>query len=204
MKKYFILPIAIAVIALNGCNSSNNKSNESGDIINDTAPTQMTNDNETKTSSLSDSATNDAASIKGIVSGYLNVKNALVNDNGKEAAAAGKEIVEAMNKLDKGSLTVEQKKIYEEVEEDAREHAEHIGTNADKIDHQREHFEMLSKDMYDLVKTFGATQILYQDYCPMYNENKGATWISETKEIKNPYFGKKMLKCGELKEEMEL
>jgi hypothetical protein len=204
MKKYFILPIAIAVIALNGCNSSNNKSNESGDIINDTGPTQMTNDNETKTSSLSDSATNDAASIKGIVSGYLNVKNALVNDNGKEAAAAGKEIVDAMNKLDKGSLTAEQKKIYEEVEEDAREHAEHIGTNADKIDHQREHFEMLSKDIYDLVKTFGATQILYQDYCPMYNENKGATWISETKEIKNPYFGKKMLKCGELKEEIEL
>ncbi len=204
MKKYFILPIVIAVTALNGCNSSNNKSNESGDISTGAPQTQINEDSGGITSSSSNSDSNADASIKDIVSGYLNLKNALVNDNGKEAATAGKEIVEAMNKLDKGSLTAEQKKIYEEVEEDAREHAEHIGTNADKIDHQREHFEMLSKDMYDLVKTFGATQILYQDYCPMYNENKGATWISETKEIKNPYFGKKMLKCGELKEEMEL
>ena len=30
-----------------------------------------------------------------------------------------------------------------------------------------------------------------------------ATWLSETKEIKNPYLGKKMPTCGEVKEEMK-
>ena len=94
-------------------------------------------------------------------------------------------------------------KLYADVEEDAKEHAEHIGSNAGNIKHQREHFDMLSKDMYDLVKSFGTGQTLYHAFCPMYNDNKGAYWISETKEIKNPYFGKEMPTCGEVKEEIK-
>ncbi len=202
MEKYFILPIAFAAITFTACNSSNNKSNESSDMSNDSAQTQTPADN----TAIMPSSGNDTkadGSIKEIVSGYLNVKNALANDNAKEAATAGKEIVNAMNKLDKASLAAEQKKVYEDVEDDAKEHAGHISTNANKIDHQREHFETLSEDVYDLVKTFGAGQTLYQDFCPMYNNNKGAAWISETKEIKNPYLGKKMPKCGEIKEKIK-
>lgn len=144
-----------------------------------------------------------ATSIKEIVGHYLHLKNALVADNGENAATAGKAMVESIGKLDKSLLTAEQKKIYEDIEDDAKEHAEHIGENASKIEHQREHFVMLSKDVYDLVKTFGAGQLLYKDFCPMANAGKGALWLSETKEIKNPYYGKKMLKCGSVKEEIK-
>jgi hypothetical protein len=144
-----------------------------------------------------------AASIKDIVDHYLHLKNALVRDNTKDAAAAGKEMVEAMEKVDKSSLTVEEKKVYEDVEDDARENAEHIGDNAGKIDHQREHFDMLSNDVYDLVKAFGSEQVLYKDFCPMFNDKKGAIWLSEIKQIKNPYYGKKMLTCGSVKEEIK-
>jgi len=35
----------------------------------------------------------------------------------------------------------------------------------------------------------------------MAGDGKGAIWISETKEIKNPYYGKKMLSCGSMKEQ---
>ena len=90
-------------------------------------------------------------------------------------------------------LTAAQKKTYEDVEADAREHAEHIGANGGNIAHQREHFELLSKDIYDLVKAFGGGQVLYKDFDPMFNNGKGAFWLSETKEIKNPYMGKAML-----------
>jgi hypothetical protein len=100
-------------------------------------------------------------------------------------------------------LSAEQKKIYEDIENDAKEHAEHIGKSVGNIKHQREHFDILSKNMYDLVKTFGAGQKLYYDHCPMYNNNKGADWISETKEISNPYLGKKMSSCGTVKEELK-
>ena len=47
--------------------------------------------------------------------------------------------------------------------------------------------------------TFGSKQKLYQDFCPMANDGKGAIWISEVKEIKNPYYGAEMLSCGSLK-----
>jgi len=144
-----------------------------------------------------------AASIDKMVEHYLNLKNALVNDNSKDAAASGKEFVNTMKTLDKSLLTDEQRKIYEDMEDDAREHAEHIGKNAGKIDHQREHFEILSNDLYDLVKAFGSGQVLYKDFCPMYNDKKGAIWLSEIKEIKNPYYGKKMLNCGSMKEEIK-
>jgi len=194
MKRFLILNVVFAAIAFTACNSNNNKTDESTDMKSDTAQSKM---------QTSGTETKSTASINEIVAGYLNVKNALASDNGKEAATAGKEIVNAMNKLDKASLTAEQKKVYEDVEDEAKEHAQHISTNADKIDHQREHFDMLSQDMYDLVKTFGAGQTLYKDFCPMYNNNKGAAWLSETKEIKNPYLGKKMSDCGSIKEEIK-
>ena len=58
---------------------------------------------------------------------------------------------------------------------------------------------MLSNSINDLIITFGSKQKLYQDFCPMANDCKGAIWISEVKEIKNPYYGAEMLSCGSLK-----
>lgn len=158
-------------------------------------------ENTTSTSLVVDARV--AASIKEIVENYLQLKNALVNDNTQDAATVGKKIVSALEKLNKSFLTADQKKLYEDVEDDAREHAEHIGENAGNIEHQREHFDMLSNDLYDLVKEFGSGQVLYKDFCSMYNDKKGAIWLSETKEIKNPYYGKKMETCGSVKEEIK-
>ncbi|MBL7780783.1 MAG: DUF3347 domain-containing protein [Saprospiraceae bacterium] len=143
-------------------------------------------------------------SIKAIVDGYLAVKNAFTADKTTEAAAAGKALEATLRDFNKAALTAEQKKAFDEIAEDATEHAEHIGANGGKIEHQREHFALLSKDIYDLVKAFGAAgQPLYQDFCPMYDKGKGAIWLSETKDITNPYYGKKMLTCGKVKEEIK-
>lgn len=143
------------------------------------------------------------SSINEIIEHYLQLKNSLVSDNTKGASAFGKEMFDAMEKLDKSFLTADQKKIYVDIEEDAKEHAEHIGENEGNIEHQREHFDMLSNDLYDLVKEFGSGQVLYKDFCPMYNDKKGAIWLSESKDIKNPYLGKKMVTCGTIKEEIK-
>lgn len=137
-----------------------------------------------------------------LVNDYLQLKDALTKDNDKDAAAAGNAMVKAFNSFDKASLTTEQLKVYNDIEEDAKEHAEHIGANAGNIKHQREHFETLSEEMYELVKSVGAGQKLYYTHCPMYNNNKGADWLSETKEIRNPYLGQAMPTCGTVKEEL--
>jgi hypothetical protein len=141
-----------------------------------------------------------ASSLKAVVDHYLHIKNALVDNSGNEAARGGKAMGDAMSKVDKSLLTAEQKKVYDDIEEDLKEHAEHIGKSGGDIAHQREHFVMMSEDVYDLAKAFGAGQPLYHDHCPMANDNKGAMWLSETRSVKNPYFGGKMNECVKVME----
>ena len=38
---------------------------------------------------------------------------------------------------------------------------------------------------------------IYVQHCPMADSNNGADWLSQDKEIRNPYFGESMLSCGE-------
>ncbi|WP_281228925.1 DUF3347 domain-containing protein [Flavobacterium aquiphilum] len=140
-------------------------------------------------------------SINEIVTDYLSLKNALTKDNSNATADAGKAMVETLGKFDMKKLSGEQMKSYMDIADDVKEHATHIGDNAGNIAHQREHFVLLSKDINDLIKIFGTDQKLYQDFCPMADEGKGAIWISEVKEIKNPYFGSEMLTCGSVRKE---
>ncbi len=66
---------------------------------------------------------------------------------------------------------------------------------------QRKAFSVLSAEMSTLIKANSLTSgQLYLEYCPMANNNEGAYWLSNEKEIKNPYFGKAMLHCGVVKE----
>ena len=97
-------------------------------------------------------AQNSNATINEVIASYLKLKNALTKDDTKEAANAGNSIVAVLGKLDIKNLSKEQMKSYMDVADDTKENAEHIGTNAGKLDHQREHFAMLSKDVNDLIK----------------------------------------------------
>ena len=193
MMKTIVFSIATAAIVLSACGNSSNDTKEANKTA-DTATTATTESN---------NASAQNASVDEAVNAYLQLKNALTTDNGDGAASAGKQLHEAVLKLDNASFSADQKKVYDDVKDDIKEHAEHISTNAGKIAHQREHFDMLSKDMIDLVKVVKPSQTLYKDHCPMFNDNKGADWLSEVKDIKNPYYGKKMLECGEMKEEIK-
>jgi len=137
--------------------------------------------------------------IAEIVSNYLKLKKSLTKDDANGAANAGKALFTSFTNAAVASLDEKQKKEFADIADDAKEHSEHIGANAGKIDHQREHFAILSKDINDLIKMFGAPQKLYQDFCPMYDDGKGAIWISEVKDIKNPFYGSQMLTCGSVK-----
>lgn len=141
--------------------------------------------------------------ITPIIDNYLELKNSLAQDNSRTAAKAGKLLYDSFKKLDKSKIEESKLKEYNEIEEDAMEHAEHINENADNIAHQREHLALLSTDIIDLIKLIGADRKLFIDECPMYNDGKGGTWISEIKEIKNPYYGNSMLNCGSIKSTIE-
>ncbi|HEK21326.1 DUF3347 domain-containing protein [Mucilaginibacter sp.] len=201
MKNLIIVSaIGLASLSIVACNSNTKKT--TADANKDTtasAPATTTEAASTKTGV--DAKT--SASVKEMVANYLQLKNALASDNSNDAATAGKALSEGFIKLDKSVLTADQKKAFTDIADDAKEMAEHIGISAGKLPHQREHFDMLSKDMYDLVKLFGPSLPLYVDRCPMFNDKKGAIWLSETKEIKNPYLGSAMPTCGSIKEELK-
>ena len=184
--------IAISLISVILLSSCNNQTKEQKEVA-----------NETIAATTPETTTYEKASVKKFVAGYLDLKNALANDNAIDAESAANAMMTTISGLDESGFTANQKKVYDAVKEDARENVEHIAENAKDIDHQREHFEMLSGDIYDLVKAFGSEKPLYKDYCPMYNNKNGAFWLSETKEIKNPYMGKEMSSCGKVQEEIK-
>lgn len=80
----------------------------------------------------------------------------------------------------------------------ALEHADHIAQLPDA----RQIFEKVSKQIVMLEKQYGHTgsDDHFLAFCPMAFGNKGAYWIQKKKAISNPYFGQKMLKCGEIRE----
>ncbi|MBN2296098.1 MAG: efflux RND transporter periplasmic adaptor subunit [Pirellulales bacterium] len=79
--------------------------------------------------------------------------------------------------------------------------------NSNKIgaEELRKRFEGIAGAMLDVTDSFGHTQdvTLYRAFCPMAFKNKGAAWLQSGKTIANPYFGHKMLRCGEIQQEFQ-
>ncbi len=75
-------------------------------------------------------------------------------------------------------------------------------TNSEDINEQRKQFKVLSDHFILAVQSFGINEVSYKQYCPMADSDKGAYWLSKEKQVLNPYFGDMMLKCGEVKQEI--
>lgn len=140
---------------------------------------------------------------KKIVNKYLMLKNALVNDDGVNAASAGQELSTLFKNIDTATQNAVQKTAIKNIAFTASSQGEYIGSNSENIDLQRKYFDTLSNVINDFVKLYGVHQKLYQNFCPMYNDGKGATWISETEEIRNPFYGSQMLSCGKVVESIK-
>lgn len=206
MKKFFFNLLTISSILLAACNGGSKKEHEGHDMdkMDKDSSQHITTTDDKDVKAVAVTYTNvdtkAAAAIRLIVDHYLHVKNALANDDAGGAASGAKAMEAAIGNLDKSLLTAEQKTAYDANEEEMKEHAGHIAKNGDNIKHQRSHFVMMSEVVYDLVKSFGAGRPVYHDHCPMARDSQGAMWLSEVKEIKNPYFGAEMLKCGRVEE----
>lgn len=129
-------------------------------------------------------STNEA--LKPILTAYFQLKDALVGDDAakaKEAASALLAITgEYGNKLNESLNAI---------------------AATDDIKAQRTAFETLSMNLYDIAKAGTLGMTVYKQFCPMAFDNKGAFWLSDNKQVMNPYFGSSMLRCGSVKEELK-
>tara|TARA_R110000744_G_scaffold264040_1_gene378313 strand:+ start:867 stop:1457 length:591 start_codon:yes stop_codon:yes gene_type:complete len=138
------------------------------------------------------------AMAEAILKDYFNLKDALVGDENDKAKMLGGTLAKSLGNLDKSTYSESQQKELTDIIEDATEHAEHISES--DIKHQREHFKILSKDITVMVSITGTATKLYEQFCPMYDG--GTAWLSTKKEVRNPYYGSQMLKCGKVQREI--
>ncbi len=136
-----------------------------------------------------------------VIDQYLVLKNAFFNSDEGGAETAAQKTLDALGKVDmsllKGDAHNEWMKLQKPIEDNLKGIIQMKG-----IEMKRSHFAIVSDNLSKAIERFGVhsnkTSTLYIEFCPMAFDNKGASWISEIKEIKNPYFGEAMPTCGEV------
>jgi Cu(I)/Ag(I) efflux system membrane fusion protein len=128
---------------------------------------------------------------------YLEIQRALASDNLTKARAAFRDITHALTEIDTKLLNNEAHMMWMELSR-MIESASSEALAADDIDGVRHTFSTLSDAIIEVIKAFGHAEPkeLYEFHCSMALEGKGASWIQDTEEVANPYYGAIMLRCG--------
>lgn len=133
--------------------------------------------------------------IKPVLSGYFRLQEALVKSDAGQAASIAEELQKTIANVDMKALTAGAHKAWMAANMKLTEATKGIAATKD-LKKQRMLFAGLSEGMYTLAKEAELGQPVYYNNCPMFNDGKGANWLSEEKTIKNPYYGSQMLSCG--------
>ena len=133
--------------------------------------------------------------LKAVFDNYFLVKDALITSNGISTASASKELVTAINNVKMDKLDMDVHMVWMKVVNTIQKDAENIANTKD-VKIQRDHFTSLSKEIYTLIKISKYENPVYYQFCPMFNDGKGANWLSKENAVKNPYYGSMMLNCG--------
>lgn len=118
---------------------------------------------------------------------YEHVKNDLVGSNPGDAQKGAEMLNEALGKVEGGNAALS---------------ASQKIAATDNLKVQRKAFSELSNEMEALLRGNITSGKIYKDFCPM-ALNGGAYWLSSIEDIRNPYYGPKMLSCGKIKEIIE-
>ena len=133
--------------------------------------------------------------LKAVFDNYFLVKDALITSNGISTASASKELVTAINNVKMDKLDMDIHMVWMKVVNTIQKDAENIANTKD-VKIQRDHFTSLSKEIYTVIKISKYENPVYYQFCPMFNDGKGANWLSKENAVKNPYYGSMMLSCG--------
>ena len=123
----------------------------------------------------------------GVVSSYMDLKDALVGSDMATAATAAGKLATEMEAANMDSKLVEA--------------ANTLKSSAD-LKAQRMAFKTVTDGLIAALKEKGTDQDIYVQFCPMAFNNTGANWLSLSQEVLNPYFGDMMLRCGKVQEKL--
>lgn len=150
-------------------------------------------------------------SVSNSVNSYLDMKSAFVEADTFQVKNEAQKFITMMDSVKLDDLQKEDSQIVLA----ARQEISDIKANAqamlmeNDITEMRQDFRMVSENLYPFLRTIGYEgEKLYWQNCPMaFGDGKEGNWLSNTKEIINPYLGKhdpqfkaSMLNCGEIKD----
>lgn len=135
------------------------------------------------------------AQKKEITQNYLALKNSFLLSDSLAVAKNAEALKNSLKNFRFKKLSLEKMNEATTSRKQIIELADQLISNKN-INKQRKVFETLSVKYWEQASKFKATDAtLYLQICPM----TGAVWTSDSKEIKNPYYPKNMLTCGEVK-----
>lgn len=142
------------------------------------------------------------AQLAAMLDAYLQLKDALVGTNVQQAKAAAKAVSGSLAKIDMKSLSDAPHQQWMEFHGTIQNAAQQIHETGN-VEEQRKLFAQLNDAYFAAISHFQVSGLhAYYQFCPMAFNNKGGYWISKEKAIKNPYFGSRMMTCGEVKQEL--
>ncbi len=123
---------------------------------------------------------------------YYKMKDAFVAGDASKVSALSKEVLGKLKAISTTDLsTMEAAHVKQSLRM-----LEAISEN-DNIENQREHLVILNENLVAIAMNLESpSNVIYVQKCPMANNNSGALWLSNNTEIRNPYYGDAMLKCG--------
>lgn len=148
-----------------------------------------------KTTERDMESTQNTSQLKAVFDNYFSLKNTLVKTDVNAASTKASELVKVIKAVEMTKLSTEEHLAWMKVIKNLTAYTEKISTSKD-VSQQREALALLSKNIYDLAKVSKQSSPVYYQHCPMFNNGKGANWLSLENEIKNPYFGSQMITCG--------
>tara|TARA_R110001592_G_scaffold162584_2_gene396001 strand:+ start:139206 stop:140984 length:1779 start_codon:yes stop_codon:yes gene_type:complete len=136
-------------------------------------------------------------SLEPLFDNYFKLKDALASDDFEKAKASGVAMNNSLGKIDMNLFKADAHSQWMQQStalKAALQHIEHLSNIKDI----RENFIKISYSTISIAESFNPlSTTIYIQHCPMADSNKGADWLSNGKEILNPYFGEAMLSCGE-------
>ena len=140
--------------------------------------------------------------LKVVYDNYINLKESLVEDNSTEASENATKLISNFKKMEMNLLKGEAHNQWMALESEIETFTTAISKSSE-IKSQRDSFKNLSSYFIKAVQLFGINEKVYVEFCPMADNDSGAYWLSKEEQIRNPYFGDAMLKCGEVKQTIE-
>ncbi len=140
-------------------------------------------------------------SLEPIVNEYVSLQLALASDDFSTSKKQVKNLKTALSKVNMSLFKGDAHDFWMQFETQISKNIKTMESAKD-IENIRKPFLNVSSNYISLVETFGPfSKKIYVINCSMANNNKGGDWLSFSKDVKNPYYGKSMLTCGIIKKE---